>query len=295
MIKKLQLLFTPHQSNNQKAKVLHLSSLSTFILIIMVFQVIMSTVSYRFPGVLGYASNISGYDLIKLTNEKRESQGLGVLKINEKLAEAARQKANEMFVLDYWAHYSPAGKSPWWFFQNVGYSYRYAGENLARDFDQSPNVVKAWMNSPTHRDNILNPDYQEIGIAVVDGLLQGQETTLVIQMFGAPIPETAADKNIEAVAAEEEAIPTTSISSPATGTAVLSEAKKLTQPLFNSFNLTKTISAATIGLLTIILLVDIALVYQRRTIRISGKTLAHAIFVLTLLGMVLFSHQGAIL
>lgn len=311
MFNRLQLLFLPNQNNNHKAKVLQLSSLSTLIIIIMAFQVVMTTLSHVFPGVLGYASNVSSYDLVELTNQTRTSQGLSPLTLNNKLVEAARQKANEMFALNYWSHYSPAGKSPWWFFQNVNYSYRYAGENLARDFDQSSNVVSAWMNSPTHRENILNGNYQEIGIAVVDGILEGQETTLVVQMFGTPVnPATTAPAVAEKVQAaqateeepatkelilDEEVIPVTSIPSTSSQTAILSQAKRIADPLINTFSATKAVSGLTIGILTVVLTIDALLVYKRKTIRISGRSLAHALFIITLLGMVMFSRQGAIL
>ena len=46
--------------------------------------------------------------------------------------------------------------------------------------------MTAWMNSPTHRDNVLRKDFTEVGFAVVDGTLGGEQTTLVVQMFGKP-------------------------------------------------------------------------------------------------------------
>ncbi|MBU0618650.1 hypothetical protein KKD62_00265 [Patescibacteria group bacterium] len=313
MLALLQNLLIPRQSNNYKAKTLHLSSLSSFILIIIAFQIIMTTVSLRFPGILGYASNINADDLINITNEKRTSQNLQPLKSNSVLAEAARQKASDMFTLDYWAHFSPSGKSPWWFFQNTEYSYRYAGENLARDFDQSNNVVIAWMNSPTHRDNILNSNYEEIGIAVVDGVLQGQETTLVVQFFGTPVSAVAeappAEKIPQAPAESAGLIPSTEVLEvkiepiavadlPETTnqSTILSQSnQQIRQPILSSFNLTKTVSLATTGLLILVLLADALLVYQHKTIRISGKTLAHVIFLGALLSITLLSQPGVIL
>ena len=66
-----------------------------------------------------------------------------------------------MIAKNYWAHNAPDGASPWSFFKNVGYRYLYAGENLARDFGDSASVVNAWMNSPTHRDNLLSGRYRK--------------------------------------------------------------------------------------------------------------------------------------
>ena len=91
-----------------------------------------------------------------------------------------------MFTDQYWAHTAPDGTEPWTFMHQMGYQYVVAGENLARDFGQTDEMVSAWLASPTHRANIMNPKYQEIGIAVIDGVLEGYETTLVVQMFGTP-------------------------------------------------------------------------------------------------------------
>ena len=95
-----------------------------------------------------------------------------------------------MFNKQYWAHTAPDGKEPWDFMSEAGYSYQVAGENLARDFSTTSAMVAAWMASPTHRANIMNGRYTEIGIAVINGTLEGVETTLVVQMFGTPRSST---------------------------------------------------------------------------------------------------------
>ena len=92
----------------------------------------------------------------------------------------------------YFNHVSPEGLSPWYWFQRQGYQYQYAGENLAIGFLNSNEVTRAWMKSPDHRENILNPHYQEMGLAVVKGNFQGQETTLVVQFFGKQMTTTTA-------------------------------------------------------------------------------------------------------
>jgi len=135
--------------------------------------------------VLGYASNINVSQVVAETNQERQLAGLPALVFNQELALAAQAKANDMFINQYWSHISTAGKEPWDFIEEAGYRYQVAGENLARDFTNTVQMVEAWMLSPTHRANILNPRYQEIGVAVIDGELGGVETTLVVQMFGA--------------------------------------------------------------------------------------------------------------
>jgi hypothetical protein len=65
-----------------------------------------------------------------------------------------------------------------------GYPYKYAGENLAKDFDTSAGAVQGWMNSPGHRANILNANYTDVGFAVQNGTLVGGQTTLVVAHYG---------------------------------------------------------------------------------------------------------------
>lgn len=144
----------------------------------------------RIPNVLGYATDIKVDELLFYTNELREKNGLNVLALNDSLSKAAAAKAVDMFKNDYWAHTSPSGKEPWDFIIGAGYDYIYAGENLAVDFSKSKDVVIAWDNSPSHRDNLLSHKYSEIGFAVVNGELQGRKTTLVVQMFGNKRSET---------------------------------------------------------------------------------------------------------
>jgi hypothetical protein len=66
----------------------------------------------------------------------------------------------------------------------VNYNYTYAGENLAMNFSEAEDALSAWLASPTHRDNILSQNYEDIGVAVVVGEINGTETTLVVQLFG---------------------------------------------------------------------------------------------------------------
>lgn len=176
--------------------------LTLFIYILVILSIIFAIRSFlrQNPDILGYATNINTSELLRLTNKIREEKGLDDLKLNAKLSKAAELKAQDMFKEDYWAHTSPKGTEPWDFIKSQGYYYVYAGENLAVDFSDSDDVVKGWYNSPSHRDNLLNKNYTEIGFAVVNGELQGRKTTLVVQMFGMPRiapPKTASVQNTE--------------------------------------------------------------------------------------------------
>lgn len=285
--------FIPHHTNNCKAKILHPSALAVLVGFFLFYQFVLNFYLLVSPSVLGFASNITPERVVELTNQKRAEQGLSPLVINGQLNEAAQRKAGDMFAFNYWSHISPSGRNPWSFFQEVGYRYLYAGENLARDFMDSQDVVEAWMNSATHRDNLLNKNYQEIGLAVVNGTLNGVETTLVVQLFGAPLASTpVAQKTPEAVEVKEEAEEAAPLSRIALAQA---QEESKSPPLLSPFMLTKTLAVFLLGLILGALLLDIILVYQRKIIRLSGRNVAHLIFVGGLLLAVILTTPGAIL
>ena len=124
--------------------------------------------------------------LIDLTNEKRFSRNVSPLEVNPTLTAAAQLKANDMAQRSYFAHTSPEGKSPWYWFREGGYSFRYAGENLAVNFADSEDIVEAWLVSEGHRANLLNDRFTEIGIAIAPGFYKGRESVFVVQFFGHP-------------------------------------------------------------------------------------------------------------
>jgi len=155
-----------------------------FFLILAIFSL---TVADRLLlGSSSFASVISSV-LVDLTNADRGANQIGGLRVSPALTAAAQAKANDMAAKGYFAHVSPVdGKNSWYWFQQAGYKFSYAGENLAVDFSDSTDVERAWMNSPTHRANLLNGNFTEIGIAVAQGTYQGRSTIFVAQMFGAP-------------------------------------------------------------------------------------------------------------
>jgi len=134
------------------------------------------------------ASSINASILIDLTNEARTNNDLPALVANQKLVQAALAKGNDMIENNYFAHTSPSGITPWHWIDQAGYNYIYAGENLAIDFAASEDIFNAWMESPLHKDNILNSHYKDIGIGVVTGDWGERDATIVIQMFGSTYP-----------------------------------------------------------------------------------------------------------
>ncbi len=99
--------------------------------------------------------------LVTLTNEERVQDKLGSLKVSILLSSAAGEKARDMAARGYFSHVSPEGNPPWYWLDKVGYDYTYAGENLAVNFTDSDQLVKGWLASPAHRDNILKKNLKK--------------------------------------------------------------------------------------------------------------------------------------
>jgi hypothetical protein len=182
----------PYPEPRARARFLKNSALFVYVLVLLFFQINLYRVS---PRILGFATNIATTELYQLVNVERAERGLPALKRNTKLEQAAYKKAQDMFAKNYWAHYAPDGSTtPWQFILSSGYNYKYAGENLAKDFDTSASVMSAWMASAGHRANIVNTNYKDFGLVAIDGSLLGEKTTLVVQMFGSTLGATTASK-----------------------------------------------------------------------------------------------------
>lgn len=152
-----------------------------------------------------YVAAVISAVLVDLANDDRSELALPELTTNPLLTAAAQAKADDMAAKSYFSHSTPEGYDSWHWFKQVGYDYRFAGENLAVNFSDSADVEAAWMASPTHRDNIISPRYTEIGIATAVGMYQGRETVFVVQMFGMPKGVAAATPSV--TPAEIAAVP----------------------------------------------------------------------------------------
>ncbi len=151
----------------------------------------MSLVSFQEFLKADIFNRVSRDDIVVLTNQARQEQGLSVLVSSQTLQEVAKFKLEDMLKGGYFAHTSPEGKTPWDWFNKAGYNYKLAGENLAMDFVFSRDVVDAWMNSESHRKNILYKDFKEIGVAVGTGKINGYETVAIVEVFGTPVEKRA--------------------------------------------------------------------------------------------------------
>lgn len=162
----------------------------------------------------GFLANAAEIDksIILQTNQERVKAGLQELKESEFLDEAAKLKVQDMAGKNYFAHTSPEGTDPWHWLEEVGYQYKYAGENLAMNFSSASSAHRAWMKSQSHKENILSDHYTEIGVAVAEGMIDGKQTRLAVQFFGNPLsPDQGAlsfegEDSKEPIAIEEASI-----------------------------------------------------------------------------------------
>jgi len=176
----------PHRGNSYKPVLFTAGSIAVVVLGLLFVQaayVLQTSVVFTQTNFL--ASVLPGV-LATLSNEDREQNGLASLEPDPLLARAAQMKATDMAAKGYFAHIDPDGNAPWYWLDKVGYEYGYAGENLAVNFTDSEDVEEAWMNSPTHRANIVKPQYSRVGFGIAQGIYQGEETTYVVQFFATP-------------------------------------------------------------------------------------------------------------
>lgn len=185
MKKTLKKYFIPHPENEHKPHFLREKSVITTAFVAVVLF-LASMFGNHVVMTTPQLASIKSAFLVDLTNKDRVKEGLPELSINTNLVTAASMKALDMADKEYFAHQSPDGRMPWDFIRAAGYSYVFAGENLAVNFDDSSEVQQAWMDSPTHKKNIVNPKYTEIGIATAPGRYKGDNTMYVVQMFGRP-------------------------------------------------------------------------------------------------------------
>lgn len=130
-------------------------------------------------------ARLSGSGVIELTNKERALAGVGMVTENEQLTAAARAKLQDMFEQQYFEHLSPDGNGPGYLAKQAGYSYIIVGENLALgNFENDRALVDAWMDSPGHRANIVHERFDEIGVAVGEGMYKGKRVWMAVQEFG---------------------------------------------------------------------------------------------------------------
>lgn len=307
MNKKLAHYFIPHPETHKKAKLISWHYLLIYILLFILLRTSIDIYSNLRPGVLGISSDMTVSQVIGNTNKERQAKGLSTLTENSSLDAAAAAKARNMLEENYWAHYSPSGKDPWGFIKGAGYRFTYAGENLARGFYNANDVVAAWMNSPSHRDNLLNPKYKEIGIAVVEGTLQGQQTVLVVQMFGTPYEAVALAPTTPPpapqVVAEGKKItlpPETISETPETPDinikpVLVAGTQSTSKPVADPYMIMKVIGVGLVIFIAGLLTADLVVLRRRGVFRVSSHHLVHISFLILLATAIIVSKIGNIL
>lgn len=316
----LRHFFVPHESNNHRAKILHHSSLISLIVLLLVGSFALNHVQLPSTDILGLSSSINPQELLALTNQKRQDRGLAPLILDSQLSQAAVGKAGNMLANNYWAHIGPDGTTPWVFIKGSGYEYTFAGENLARGFTTSGDVINAWMDSPTHRDNMLSPNYSDIGFAIVSGNLTGEETVLVVEMFGnrkrsvaqeiavaevtpvqqpvvttETIPPSITPVVTQAITPTSTPIPTPSPVIPTVSILPTQEqlvAAFQNQPLVNKPALQHNIAFAIVFLILAALIIDVIVIHRRNVVRVLSHNLDHIIFIAVLLLVIILISRG---
>lgn len=322
----IKKLIYPHEHNNHHPHAIRHPALALYIAVLLTFNVGYNVFTGHTTKVLGFATSISQQEVIRLTNVERVKAGVAPVSENAQLNQSAMLKAKNMFEEDYWAHYAPSGKSPWYWFDQAGYVYTIAGENLARDFDTSQGVINGWMNSPSHRENMLTPGYKDIGIAVLNGVMGGHETTLVVQHFGTPAtlaaapssttpPSTqgstnqpAAPQQPSAPAApeiQEQSISQLQQTPPLTGAAGVPAASNdvlaslpyqlLNPSPINTWSMQQIVVIGFLFGLMLLFVFDFAVVHRKSIIRPHSHSLLHAGMMAVAIIVVLYSTVGGVL
>lgn len=265
---------------------------------------IIPPVRHEYPSVLGITANVSVNDLLILTNQKRAEVGLSPVVLNSALSKAAEEKAQYMIEKNFWAHVAPDGTTPWYFIKNSGYEYLYAGENLARGYNSAPDVMAAWMASPSHRENILSPHYKDIGFAVKSGTLTGADTVLIVEEFGSKYQgqDEASVRTDEPLT--QNKIPGPSLQPvvksssrannplPTSGTEV---AAAVSKPLIDSKSTTRNLSIFILAVFIFIFVADGIFIERKKIARVVAHNLDHIIFLSVLLIAAIIIGGGVIL
>ncbi len=301
--------FTGHfdeNGNHHRAHVIGLPALFIYLQIFIVLFAGLYLIRLKAPQILGTASFSAG-QIIDLTNKKRAENGLSSLSQNQQLNEAAAGKAADMLANDYWAHNSPTGKTPWVFISAAGYKYVFAGENLARDFGDATSVVNAWMDSPSHRSNLLDKNFKDIGVAVASGKLGGHEGTLVVQMFGSSISQVPSQQPLAEVASPVPLVSGVGQPSPpatfeptplaiASPIVLVDQSTQTTTVLASRhFSIAKSASLALVGFIFVIFMIEVLITIKKTGAKLRPGVIAHLLLLAFVLLAVWYAIQGAII
>ncbi len=288
----LKHLLLPHQTNNFRAKILHHSFLIVFVIGFLSLSCGVILVKKSYPQVLGISYSINEAQLLEETNKQRVMRGVEPLRLSSALSQAASQKSNYMFEKNYWAHFAPDGTTPWSFIKSAGYEYLYAGENLAKGFTDSSEVADAWMNSPTHRENLLSSKYRDIGFSVQEGILNGENTVVVVQLLGTPLGSEQGNNISTPFQQVAQEAPAVAVKSEQESTAPLDSVSK---PFINAPTTTRSLSVIFLFFIITVLILDLVIVEKKKLPRILGHNLDHIIILTLFLVFIFLEKTGGVL
>lgn len=247
----------PHKGNGYKPLALTSGGIAIALALVVLVQGIYVLGSHVVLSNPNFLASVLPSVVTTLTNEDRVEHNLAVLTPDSLLTKAAQNKAEDMAEKGYFSHVSPDGKTPWYWLDQVRYPYSYAGENLAVNFTDSKEVTDAWMASPTHRANIVKPQYTRIGIGVARGMFEGSETTFVVQFFATPKEVAVVSEKKRTLRTEEAQ--NTQVLGAATEPIVLPVAinESVAQIVASPMSATAYVLSAIAGLFLILLLIAI--------------------------------------
>ena len=120
-------------------------------------------------------------DFVRRVNVQRHSVGCPELKWDDRIAAVARSHSRDMVARNYYSHISPEGKDPFDRLKEAGLDFSAAAENIASGPETGKEAFRVWLNSPAHRDNMLDCRYLLHGV----GRVGGRWTHLLVK----PVPE----------------------------------------------------------------------------------------------------------
>ena len=190
------MLFQIHKPQNKTPFTLHM------LFGIFLFLALWQVVSLLFlPKATIEASDLTISNILNGVNQERSLRNLNTLNSDTRLASAAQYKSDDMQERHYFSHTDPDGQYIWNKIISAGYTpYLQLGENLAIEFTNTESLVLAWMNSPTHRANILNESFQDQGMGLTFGEPQnGEYYSAIANTFGALVPQKKTDQPAQKV------------------------------------------------------------------------------------------------
>lgn len=306
MRSRLQHWLLPHKGNKHRPVLLKSRGFFTLSLIAAVWNLVLLGALHlpQLHSVLGYRTSIEPIQVIQEINNERRLAGLPPYKANEQLNQAAQAKATDMLARQYWSHNAPDGTEPWRFIDDTGYEYTVAGENLAKNFSSTDSMIKAWMDSPTHKANIVHEQYSQTGVAVVEGELEGVPTVLVVQMFARPYagqpalvdsqktnrPNARTNDHNNPTARLNEATANASSS----GNLLGSTTKIENQPAYQPLQMYRLGLLAVLTFLVTVLVHDLWIDRKKNLKRTVGKNIAHIVIIVAVIITLAVAETGAL-